>query len=222
MFQNWGFLLTEMVGLIIIAALIGLMAGWLIWGGRKTVQENGDAAALSEAKRALAACEAGRADQAAKIAALEQDRERATAAPVVAVSPDAPAGDAQSTQAEATDAEAASDAQVDYDGDGILEGTSEGRRPDALSEARDGQPDDLKQIKGIGPKLETLCNALGFFHFDQIAAWTADEIAWVDANLEGFKGRVSRDDWVAQAKVLAEGGSTAFSERVKDGDVYDS
>ena len=81
-------------------------------------------------------------------------------------------------------------------------------------------PDDLKQIKGIGPKLESLCNRLGFFHFDQIAAWTEDEVAWVDQNLEGFKGRVTRDNWVAQAQVLAAGGATEFSARVKDGDVY--
>ena len=51
-------------------------------------------------------------------------------------------------------------------------------------------------------------------------AWTADEVAWVDANLQGFKGRVSRDTWVEQAKVLASGGETEFSKRVEDGDVY--
>jgi NADH-quinone oxidoreductase subunit E len=73
-----------------------------------------------------------------------------------------------------------------------------------LGEARGGQADDLKKIKGVGPKLEKLLNSLGFFHFDQIANWTADEIAWVDDNLEGFKGRVTRDEWVAQAKVLAD------------------
>jgi len=46
---------------------------------------------------------------------------------------------------------------------------------------------------------------LGFFHFDQVATWTDEEVAWVDANLEGFKGRVTRDQWVAQAKELAKG-----------------
>jgi NADH-quinone oxidoreductase subunit E len=76
-------------------------------------------------------------------------------------------------------------------------------KPKALSAARDGRADDLKIIVGIGPKLEILCHRLGFFHFDQIANWTAAEIAWVDENLEGFKGRVTRDDWVGQAKTLA-------------------
>ncbi|WP_244905881.1 hypothetical protein [Rhodovulum imhoffii] len=95
-----------------------------------------------------------------------------------------------------------------------------GTRPVALDGPRAGQADDLKRIKGVGPKLERLCNRLGFYHFDQIAAWTPDEIAWVDENLEGFKGRVSRDEWVAQARVLAEGGETEFSQKVDKGDVY--
>jgi NADH-quinone oxidoreductase subunit E len=94
------------------------------------------------------------------------------------------------------------------------------QRPAGLDGARGGAADDLKQIKGVGPVLEKLLHSLGYFHFDQIAAWTAAEVAWVDDNLEGFKGRVTRDDWVPQAKVLAAGGTTEFSRRVEDGEVY--
>jgi predicted flap endonuclease-1-like 5' DNA nuclease len=94
------------------------------------------------------------------------------------------------------------------------------RRPAALAAARDSGPDDLKMIKGVGPVLEKLLHSLGYFHFDQIAGWTAEEVAWVDDNLEGFKGRVTRDDWVPQAKILAAGGTTEFSRRVEDGEVY--
>ncbi len=96
-----------------------------------------------------------------------------------------------------------------------------GTKPETLSEARGGQPDDLKMIKGVGPKLEQLLHKLGFFHFDQIANWSEDEVAWVDQNLEGFKGRVTRDNWVAQAKHLASGGETEFSARAKKGGVYE-
>jgi NADH-quinone oxidoreductase subunit E len=78
-------------------------------------------------------------------------------------------------------------------------------KPVGLKAARGGKPDDLKIIKGVGPKLEALLHSMGYFHFDQIAAWTGAEIAWVDDNLEGFKGRVTRDDWVAQARALAAG-----------------
>ena len=101
-----------------------------------------------------------------------------------------------------------------------MEGAGEGKKPETLSAARAGGSDDRKRIKGIGPKLEKLCNQMGFYHFDQIAAWSGDEIAWVNANLAGFKGRVSRDDWVEQAKLLATGGETEFSQRVEDGKVY--
>ncbi len=95
-----------------------------------------------------------------------------------------------------------------------------GTRPAALNAPRDGKADDLKRIKGVGPKLEKLCNEMGFYHFDQIANWTEAEVAWVDENLKGFKGRVSRDAWVEQAKLLAEGKETEFSTRVKKGEVY--
>ncbi|CUH32614.1 NADH dehydrogenase subunit E [Jannaschia seosinensis] len=83
-----------------------------------------------------------------------------------------------------------------------------GQKPVTLDAPRNGQADDLKRIKGIGPKLETECNELGIWHFDQIANWSEDEVAWVDRHLEGFKGRVSRDDWVAQARALASGDDT--------------
>ncbi|KUF09123.1 NADH-quinone oxidoreductase subunit E [Pseudoponticoccus marisrubri] len=96
-----------------------------------------------------------------------------------------------------------------------------GTKPQTLDAPRDGGADDLQQIKGVGPKLEELLHRLGFFHFDQIASWTADEVAWVDENLEGFKGRVSRDEWVAQAKILASGEETEFSTRAKKGDADD-
>ncbi|WP_420798335.1 NADH:ubiquinone oxidoreductase [Meridianimarinicoccus roseus] len=78
-----------------------------------------------------------------------------------------------------------------------------GTKPQMLEAPRGDGPDDLKRIKGVGPKLEELMHSMGFYHFDQIAAWTEDEIAWVDENLIGFKGRVTRDDWVTQARELA-------------------
>ena len=68
-----------------------------------------------------------------------------------------------------------------------------------------GDADDLKKISGVGPVLEKKLNALGITQYAQIAAFTADEIAKVDEVLN-FKGRIERDDWLGQAKTLAEGG----------------
>ncbi len=91
-------------------------------------------------------------------------------------------------------------------------------QPVGLSEARGGVADNLQKIEGIGPALEKLCHGLGVFHFDQIANWSADEIAWMDANLKGFKGRVSRDKWVVQAKLILTVGLEEFQRRAKNND----
>ena len=208
MFKNWGFLIGEMMFLLLIAALLGLLVGWIIWGRRARAEGSSENATQVDALHAqLSAKEAELTQIQDQLATCTAARAQLEAASASIVAPAASEG-----------AEAAVD--VDYDGDGMIEGTDEGAKPAMLSVARDGQEDDLKMIKGIGPKLEQLCNSLGFYHFDQIAAWSAQEVAWVDANLEGFKGRVSRDQWVAQAKILASGGDTEFASRVKDGDVY--
>jgi len=100
-------------------------------------------------------------------------------------------------------------------------GTIEGVKPKTLTAAENGKADDLKMIKGVGPKLEAMLNKLGFFHFSQVANWSEKEVAWVDQNLEGFKGRVSRDAWVEQAKLLSTGAETEFSKRAKKDGVYE-
>ncbi|WP_322866024.1 NADH-quinone oxidoreductase subunit E [Aquicoccus sp. G2-2] len=88
------------------------------------------------------------------------------------------------------------------------------KQPDTLNAPREGGADDLKLISGVGPKLEQTLNELGFWHFDQIEKWTAQEIEWVDARLT-FKGRIARDNWMEQARILAAGGETEFSKRKK-------
>ncbi len=98
---------------------------------------------------------------------------------------------------------------------------SQEKEPELLKEARGGKPDDLKKLKGVGPKLEATLNELGFFHFDQVASWGPQEVAWVDSRLK-FKGRIERDGWIEQAKVLASGGETDFSKRVEAGEVASS
>ena len=96
-----------------------------------------------------------------------------------------------------------------------------GSKPQTLKAPREAGADDLKLIKGVGPKLEALLNSLGFYHYDQVAAWSAEEIAWVDQNLEGFRGRASRDNWVDQAARLARGEETEFSARARKDGIYE-
>jgi len=170
-----------------------------------------------------AGSDAGAAKMQAEAAAVKaaEDAKAAAEAAIAKAAADAEAAKAEAdSKAMAVAAAAAGAVSEDYDGDGEAEGTDEGTKPEMLSEARDGGPDNLKEIKGVGPAMETLLHSLGVFHFDQVAAWNKDELAWVDANLKGFKGRASRDNWVDQAKILAAGGETEFSKRVDEGDVY--
>ncbi len=99
------------------------------------------------------------------------------------------------------------------------EATGEGVRPPALDEPREGDADDLKIIEGIGPKLEATLNMNGIYHYDQIAAWTDEEVVWMDNNLPRFKGRVTRDNWVEQAKLVLKLGVAGFRARAKTNDV---
>ncbi|MFV0492811.1 MAG: NADH-quinone oxidoreductase subunit NuoE [Pseudorhodobacter sp.] len=95
--------------------------------------------------------------------------------------------------------------------------TTDGK-PKGIKAPRGGQPDDLKEIEGIGPKLEEILNGWGIFHFDQIAAWGAAEVDYADNNVPRFKGRASRDKWVAQAKIITSEGLEAFRVRARTND----
>ena len=78
-----------------------------------------------------------------------------------------------------------------------------GSRPSGLSAAREGGPDKLTRIKGVGPVNEKKLNGLGIWHFDQVASWKKAEVEWVGSYL-AFPGRIEREEWVKQAKTLAK------------------
>ncbi len=78
--------------------------------------------------------------------------------------------------------------------------------------APNGEADDLKKISGVGPKLEEKLNNLGIYHFSQIESFSDEDIEKVDSELN-FKGRIVREDWLGQAKILAAGGETEFSKK---------
>ncbi len=84
-------------------------------------------------------------------------------------------------------------------------------RPKGISSPRGGKADKLQRISGVGPKNEKALHNLGFFHFGQIAAWTPEEIAWVDDHLK-FNGRIKREEWIRQCSLLAAGAEAEFSK----------
>lgn len=159
------YLLTQMFLYLLIAFLLGLLLGWLLW--RYGQASSGDIDTLhAENKRLrsdLDAC-------AAKTARLEAQAEASRAAPVAAATPNIEAA----------------------------------KKPEGLKGPRNGKADELQLIHGVGPKMEKMLHGLGYYHFDQIGNWTAEEMIWVDNNLEGFNGRATRDKWQPQARMLAK------------------
>lgn len=85
--------------------------------------------------------------------------------------------------------------------------------PRLFTSATHGKKDDLKRISGVGPKLERLLNKNGVYYFWQVSEWSKKDIDVVDARLQVFKGRISRDNWVSQAKTLKRGEGAAKAPR---------
>ncbi len=169
------YLLTQMFIYLLIAFLLGLLLGWLIWRYSDDT-DTGDLTAIRSERDAL---KKERDDLRGKLDACRRETDRLK---------DAASSAGATTAAAAAPVAAASVAA---------------QRPAGLDGPRGGVADKLQEIRGIGPQMENLVHSLGFYHFDQIAAWTPAEVAWVDDNLEGFKGRVTRDRWIDQAKRLA-------------------
>ena len=86
---------------------------------------------------------------------------------------------------------------------------------------RSGSLEDLKRIRGIGVLIEKKLNQMGVVGYEQIANWTAQDIDRISQSLD-FKGRIERENWVEQARILASGGATEFSRRVDRGEVETS
>jgi predicted flap endonuclease-1-like 5' DNA nuclease len=205
---GWGFLQAAFMGVVlwgVAGVLVSLVMCRPLPPLGTAVGEAGKSQTAAAASSPAAKAEPAKAEpaKAAPAKAAPAKAAPAAVAPVKAA-PEAPA-----PKPAAAEKPAAKKADLAPDGPGT--------KPETLKAARDGAPDDLKLIKGVGPKLEALLHSMGFYHFDQVAGWGADEVAWVDENLQGFKGRVSRDDWVEQAKTLAAGGSTEFSSKAKKG-----
>jgi predicted flap endonuclease-1-like 5' DNA nuclease len=76
-----------------------------------------------------------------------------------------------------------------------------------------GEPDDLKQLKGVGPKLATMLNQMGIMRYDQIAKLAPSQVNAIDAQLGAFKGRFHRDRIVEQADYLSRGDTDGYQAK---------
>jgi len=194
-------LIIEAFLLTAIAVGAGVLVGVLVkqWFGRRTVgsERLADVMAAAEAAEAVAA--PVRTDDVPEPEAAELESVVEEESDTIVV----PAGLAREAPApEPPEALTGPAAEVSAGLDRIAAADRVGERPPALPGPRDAVADDLKRIRGIGPQNETRLNALGVYHFGQIAAWTPAEVRWVGAYL-AFPGRIEREDWIGQARALA-------------------
>ncbi|MBS1182201.1 MAG: rpsB 1 [Proteobacteria bacterium] len=184
-----------------LAVGIGVLVGVLVkqWFGRRTIgrERLTEVMAAAEAAEAEAIDGAGLAERPATPSV-----EVVTSVMDAAVGPEVPSAEPAVPEPLIGPA-----AEVSAGLDRIAAADRVGERPPALPVARTGGADDLRRIRGIGPQNATRLNALGIYHFDQIATWTPAEMRWVGAYL-AFPGRIEREDWIGQATVLAAGDRT--------------
>jgi NADH-quinone oxidoreductase subunit E len=173
-FQTWIWLL--------LAGLLGLLIGWLIWG--KDAADD-----CSSVQQQLDACSRRNAE-------LELSNQVSD----------------QSSNSEVSDSN-----EVDSS---ALTKPDEDAEPELLDQP-DGDIDDLKRISGIGPVLEKTLNNLGIFHFRQIAAFTSENIDWVN-NYLSFSGRIERENWVEQAAALVEDQSSTTENQSGESEAGDT
>ena len=177
-----------------------------------------EAAAKAEADRlATEAAAKAEADRLAAEAAAKAEADRLAAEAAAKAEADRLAAEAAAAKAEADRlaAEAEADQLAAEVAASAPTTVTADDRPRALP-APDGTADDLKLIKGIGPKNERILNEIGVHHFSQIAAWSPGQASWVGDHM-AFPGRIEREHWIAQAKLLAAGLDTAHSSAVKSG-----
>lgn len=86
-------------------------------------------------------------------------------------------------------------------------------KPAAAAKPKLVIPDNLELLKGVGPKLNGLLKSAGVTSFAQVAAWKAADIREIDTKLGSFAGRIDRDNWVDQAKLLLKGDVKGFEKK---------
>lgn len=205
------YLILHTALLILAAFILGAILGCLF---KRFFSGGSVYGASSRATPAQSAAAAAGATVAAKM--LEPIEAVAASEPtIVEPAPVTPAADMDEAAVAATLAALPADASNEDKANAV------GMRPAGISAPMGGKKDNLQRIKGIGKVNEGKLNELGIFHFAQVRDWTAAEARWVGTFL-AFAGRIEREDWIGQARVLADGGETDFAKRVDKGEVSTS
>lgn len=224
---------------MLLAFLVGVLVGWFIWGRLRGELDSlrGDLdRTRSERDRLRAdsdrltgeldACGRTRADLERRLAEAQAARtgpaKAAIQAPAALMSTPAPskpaaaASKTSATKASATKAGASKAATS-----GVAKTSTAAKKPAPAAKkattgkataAAAGKANDLRRLIGIGPANEKLLKGLGVTTYAQIAAWTAADVVRIEKTLN-FDGRIERERWIEQAKLLAAGDETEFARR---------
>ena len=206
-------LMQEYWVLIVVALVIGVVVAWWIFHAsrRTNVQREDRVEDTGGAKRNQALIDAAPAATKDDTANLDRkaaqelvhDRQDAQAAASEA-SPGAVSAAANSDQIAAAPADADAEAGAAVPArEAIRKAETANVEPAPMTNGPD-DGDDLRRLKGVGPKLVSVLHENGVTRFSQIAAWSDEDIDRIDAKLGRFQGRVRRDDWVRQAEYLAK------------------
>ena len=163
---------------LLLAALIGFVMGFIIGrGSRKKIQPNTPEGKTVE-----------KTETTKKSASIEEDVETLIDT---------------MTEESSDKVEIPTNAAIEKATDTLeaVEAQDEGVKPELLTAPKEGKKDALTQIKGIGPKVEKQLNAVGIYHFEQIANWSEENIKWLEKNTT-FAHRAKKDLWIDQAKAL--------------------
>ncbi len=182
------YLLAQIWWLLLLAFLLGSLIGYVVWRACGVPRLSSEGAT-------------GRRGLQDRIEALEKDNLRleAAARAAIAASVAKPVNGAATTEPATPSVQSAPQAPAPKPAPVVAR-----PRIGFLDQPQGGKADNLKLIRGIGPRLEKVLNAMGVYHFDQIAGWTDEDLAVVDSRLGDFAGRPSRDKWIEQSLKLRE------------------
>lgn len=197
-------LVAENWWLFLIAFLIGVITAWWVWArysAAETIQEPTRAAEV-EKPAEPAPVKAAPLAAAAPVKAKAAPKKKAPAKKA-AVKPKAAA--AKKTTAKKPAAKKAAPKAA--------AAKPKAKAAPKKAAAKPKIPDNLELMKGVGPKLNGLLKSLGVSKFEQVASWKAADIREVDSKLGAFSGRIARDNWVDQAKLLSKGDVKNFEKK---------
>lgn len=201
-------MIEEWAGSVTVLAILAIAGGLVGWACRAILARDEVARATEARDARIAELEAERTTLQARAAEREQAlgilRQKWEAESARLAGLERELGDLRTSAAVAPASPARPAASPRPDHGAAIDDSGPVRRPEGLLTAPAGAPDDLTAIRGVGPKIKSTLNALGIYHFRQIAALTPDEVRWLAGELGAFPGRIARENWIGQARALAQ------------------